>query len=72
MSGRPTLLHLRVEILDNLDDAWRPPTYFQQRLGLGGSDWYRVCLVLERLAADGHADLKAKPGSGRRWFRRAA
>lgn len=72
MSSRPTLAQIRRWVRVELDDEWRTPTDFQHLLGLPGSDWYRVALVLERLAADGFAELRAKRGSSRRKFRRCA
>jgi hypothetical protein len=71
VSRRPSLRDLRCDGFDLLDDEWRSPSEFRYWLGLGaGLDPYRLCLVLERLAADGYAELRAKPGSGYRKFRR--
>lgn len=70
-SSRPSLEQLRTWVLDELDGTWRSATDVQRLLGLGGSEWYRVALVLERLAADGDAERRGKRGSGYRWFRRA-
>ena len=68
MSRRPTLSELRRRLLECLDDNWRTPSELRDELGLGGSDWYRLCLVLERLVNDGYAELKT-PGSTVRRFR---
>jgi hypothetical protein len=69
--SRPSVLELRRLVLDELDDQWRTPSDFGWRLGLGhGIDHYKLALVLERLAADGHAELK-RTGSRVRRFRRA-
>lgn len=72
MSRRPSLAELCVDVLAELDEEWRSPADFGRRLGLGhGIDHYRLALVLERLAADGFAELKAKPGSQVRKYRLA-
>jgi hypothetical protein len=66
------LREIRQAVLWELDDEWVTSTEMTDRLGLGhGIDWLRVALVLERLAADGLAELK-RPGSRTRRFRRAA
>jgi hypothetical protein len=69
VSRRPSLAELRQFVAADLDDEWRTPTDLQHRLGLGGSEWYRLCLTLEWLANDGHAELKHS-GSTVRRFRR--
>ena len=63
-----SLVELRRMVLLELDEQWRTASGFRALLGLGGSDWYRLCLVLERLANDGVADIK---GLRVRKFRRA-
>ena len=71
MSRRPTLRDLRRALLHGLDGQWRCPSDFVWRLGLDyGPDWYRVCLILERLANDGAAEIRIR--GNRRKFRRAA
>jgi hypothetical protein len=66
-----TLRELRIDVYRELDDEWRSPSEIRHRLGLdAGLDWYRLCLILERFANDGHAEIKAKPGSSVRKFRR--
>jgi hypothetical protein len=71
VSRRPTLRELRIDVYRELDDQWTSPTEIRQRLGLGaGIDHYRVCLILERFANDGHAEIRAKPGSSVRKFSR--
>jgi hypothetical protein len=71
MSRRPTLDEIRRELqLElELDDHWRTPTDLQHALGLPGPYWYRVALLLERLAADGDAELQVR-GRARRFRRR--
>jgi hypothetical protein len=72
MSRRLTLREIRREVLRELDEDWASPTELGDRLGLGnGNGWYKVALVLERLANDGVVELKT-PGSRTRRFRRAA
>ena len=67
--SRPTLAELREIVLDELNDEWRSPSDLGRMLGLGnGVGWYQLCLVLERLANDGLAELKT-PGSTVRRFR---
>jgi DNA-binding PadR family transcriptional regulator len=68
---RPTLAQLRHWVLFELDNEWRSPTEIQRSLGLGGHEFYRVALVLERLAADGWAERKT-PGTKVRKFRKRA
>lgn len=70
MSGRLTLAELREHVLYVLGDEWATPTELQHRFGLGGNDWYRLCLVLERLANDQYADIDIR-GNRRRFRRRA-
>lgn len=66
----PTLRQLRDALLDEcLDGEWTTATECRELLGLSGSDWYRLCVALERLAADGEAELQ-RPGSHVRRFRR--
>lgn len=68
---RATLTELRSIVLDELDNEWRTPTEIARWLGLdNGAGWYRLALTLERLANDGHAELKT-PGSTVRRFRRS-
>ena len=71
MTGRLTLREIReLVLLGELGDVWITPSEIQRRLGLGGADFYRVALVLERLVVDGEAEIR-RPGSrGKRWFRR--
>ena len=72
MSRRPTLSEIRREVLLELDDEWRTPTELQRELGIvNNQDFYKVALVIERLANDGLAELE-RPGSIIRRFRRAA
>ena len=60
MSRQPTLDEIRHELQLELDDRWRTPSYFSDQLGLGhGIDYLKIALVLERLAADGKAELQA-------------
>jgi hypothetical protein len=67
-----TLADLRRAVLDELWDEWITPTEMCRALGPGnGVDWYRVALVLERLANDGLVELKTA-GSTVRRFRRAS
>ena len=70
MSRRPTLPQLRRALLFYCLDEhhWRTPSDCQQLLRLGGHEWYRIALVLERLAADGLIELKGR-GSRVRRFR---
>lgn len=74
--GRLTLREIRRETLDFLDEAdifddgWRTPTEVQRALGLGGSDFYRCALVLERLAHEGLVELQYPASKGKRYFRR--
>lgn len=71
MTRRLSLRDLRSTVLVELDDEWCSPSEIGRRLGLGhGIDHYRLALVLERLAADGYAELRARPGSSVRKFRR--
>jgi hypothetical protein len=71
MSRRLSLRELRIDVYRALDDEWRSPTEIAGHIGLGhGIDHYRICLILERFANDGHAEIKAKPGSSVRKFRR--
>jgi hypothetical protein len=65
--SRPTLADLRRDILWMLDDEWQTTTQVQRAVGVGGNLWYRVALVLERLANDGQAELRAS--GNRRSFR---
>jgi hypothetical protein len=69
VSRRPSLDEIRRELQLELDDQWRTPSYFADLLGLGhGIGWLQVALLLERLGADGQAELQ---GHGRvRRFRR--
>ena len=69
MTVRPTLAEIRFELLRLLDDRWHTPSELQWALDLGGNEWYRVALVLERLAADGHVELRVR-GRVRRFRRR--
>lgn len=64
-----SIRQLRPVVLAELDDQWRTPTELRNQLGLGGSDWYRLCLTLERLANDGLAELRVR-GNRRRFRRR--
>lgn len=65
------LRELRRRVLDELDGEWQTASEIQAQLGLGhGRDWDRTCLVLERLANDGVAELQT-PGAMVRRFRRA-
>jgi hypothetical protein len=67
-----TLADLRLRILSELGDDWMTSSEMADRLGFGhGAEWFRVALVLERLANDGLAELK-RPGSRTRRFRRRA
>ena len=68
MSVRLTLAEIRTALLWELDGDWATPTDLTRRLDLGGGDWYRVALVLERLTVDGVAEIK-RPGSRVRRFR---
>ena len=69
--SRPTLARIRTLALQQLTDEWRTPTTIGQQLGLnGGAHWYRLCLTLERLANDGHCDIRVS--GNRRTFRRPA
>jgi hypothetical protein len=66
---RRTLDELRRVVLAHLDDEqWTTASDMRARLGLGGSDWYRLCLTLERLVLDGEAELDTT-GNGRRYRR---
>lgn len=76
MSRRADLAALREIFLRYLDDEWRTPSDFyaaMRRAGkwkVAGNDWYRIALVLERLANEGKAEIRIR---GRvRYFRRAA
>jgi hypothetical protein len=66
---RFTLKELRRELVDLLDDEWQTATDLQHQLGLGGSDWYSLCLALERLANDGAIEMCGQ-GTRVRRFRR--
>jgi hypothetical protein len=72
VTHRPSLHTLRSWILDELDDTWQTPSDLRDRLGYyegcGGSDWYRIALILERLANDGRIEIRA--GGRVRRFRR--
>jgi hypothetical protein len=70
MTRRLKLAELDYLVCELLDDEWCSVTDLQRQLGVGGSDWYRLALVCERLANDGYAEIKRKPGSSRRKFRR--
>lgn len=71
MSRRPTLAQLRRRLLEELDDTWQTPSELCDRLGLGhGIEFFMTALVLERLAADGEAELHGR-GLRVRKFRRA-
>jgi hypothetical protein len=73
IGSRHLPLHvLRERALDALGEEWLTVTDVRLRLGLpAGRDWYRLALVLERLAADGFAELYTPaPGSSRRKYRR--
>ena len=69
--SRLTLRELRGLVLEELDGDWCTPTQLCDRLDLGhgGNGWYRVCLILERLANDGLAELRGR-GTRVRRFRR--
>jgi hypothetical protein len=68
--SRVTLDELRRLALEELDgDEWVSASGFALRLGLGGSYWYRVSLVCERLVSDGIAELRTGPNRKVRWFR---
>jgi hypothetical protein len=70
--SRLTLAQLREIVLDELDDEWRTSTDIADRNGInGGNDWYRLALVLERLANDSTIELKVA-GRVRRFRRRSA
>jgi hypothetical protein len=59
MSRRPSLDEIRHELVIELDEKWRTPSYFSDQLGLGhGIDYLKTALVLERLAADEQAELQ--------------
>ena len=69
--SRATLAELREIVLDELDDQWVTPSEITDTLELDhGPSWYRVALILERLANDGLAELQT-PGSTVRRFRRS-
>lgn len=66
--SRPSLPELRRLLLFELDHEWRTPTECAELLGLGhGFDWYRVALVLERLANDDRIEMKGRGTRVRRF-----
>lgn len=70
MSERRTLRWLRHLLIEYaLDDEWRSTTALHAAVSNAGDEWYRVALVLERLAADGIAEIQVR-GPVRR-FRRS-
>lgn len=63
------LAQLRYRVLNELGDEWVTPSEIVDRLQVGhGEEWYRVCLVLERLANDGLLDIRIR--GNRQKFRR--
>ena len=66
---RPTLAELRARVAFELDGEWQSISAMRRRLGLGGSEWYRLALVLERLVVDGDAEIQTTPGGHVRRFR---
>lgn len=73
---RLTLDEIRRVVLLNVDDEWRTPSAFYDaikrkgRHRISSNHWYRIALVLERLANDGLVEIRV---TGRkRSFRRAA
>jgi len=67
-----TLAQIRRELLVELalSDRWRSQTDLADAIGSGGGDnWYKAALVLERLAADGQAELQ-RHGRVRRYRRK--
>lgn len=68
--SRMPLTELRHYVFDVLDDQWVSATDVAETLGVGhGFHWYRVSLVLERLANDGVAEIEIR--GNRRRFRQA-
>jgi hypothetical protein len=71
VSRRPTLGDLRRGVLDVLGDEWMATTRVADELQVGhGLNWYRIALVLERLAADGEIELKRPARKVRRFRKR--
>jgi hypothetical protein len=68
MSHRPKLSTIEEWILEDIGTEWRTPASFCDEWGFGGPNWYRVALVLERLASDGR--IERKVSGNRRTFRR--
>lgn len=61
MSERRTLRWLRHLLLEYaLDDEWRSTTELHRSISSAGKEWYKTALVLERLAADGEAELQVR------------
>ena len=70
LSGRLSLAIFAASSAE-LDDEWTTATRLADELEIGhGFAWYRLALILERLANDGLAELY-RPGSTVRRFRRA-
>ena len=77
MTARPSLEQLRQEAVEHLNyfhhshlrGEWFCATELQKWLGLPGPEWYRISLVLERLANDGFAEIEIR-GNRRRFRRR--
>ena len=70
---RATFDELRAQILAVLvDEDWIAPSTVCARLNLGGADWYRVALTLERLANDGRTELRVTGRIRRFRLRRTA
>lgn len=71
MSRRPTLNEIRRDLLVQLAlcDGWRSTTDLHRAISNAGGEWYKTALVLERLAADGKAELQVR-GRVRRFRRR--
>lgn len=70
--SRPTLAAIRRDLLIQLalsGDTWRSTTDLHRAISNAGDEWYRIALVLERLAADGKAELLVR-GRVRRFRRR--
>jgi hypothetical protein len=61
--SRPTLDEFRRDLLFELalyGRAWRSASELHRAVSNHGDDYYRVALVLERLAADGKAELQVR------------
>jgi hypothetical protein len=62
VTRRPTLAQIRRDLLVQLalSGDWRSTSDLHGAVSKSGDEWYKTALVLERLAADGKAELQVR------------